>query len=244
MTGINPFGFYENMNFGFMSNPLETGFLQMPAMSNYSIVPPLDFRFSQNYIDDFISAFTKLCDTSLFTPALNADFDLATDIFTPSANNAIAKNYGNYTYDISQKFEGSAEDIDKHLEGKLAGKGKKLMELQEKYGVSASVLAAIAMNESARGTSDGAVYLNNVGGVMTASSNYTKLAKFDSVDDCLESMASNLRRNYINEGLKTISQVHEKYCPIGAKNDPKGMNGGWGRVVSSINNDIIKTAKA
>lgn len=148
------------------------------------------------------------------------------------------------TYDISQKFEGSAEDIDKHLEGKLAGKGKKLMELQEKYGVSASVLAAIAMNESARGTSDGAVYLNNVGGVMTASSNYTKLAKFDSVDDCLESMASNLRRNYINEGLKTISQVYEKYCPIGAKNDPKGMNGGWGRVVSSINNDIIKTAKA
>ena len=154
MTGINPFGFYENMNFGFMSNPLETGFLQMPAMSNYSIVPPLDFGFSQNYIDDFISAFTKLCDTSLFTPALNADFDLSIDTFTPSANIAKNKNYGNYTYDISQKFEGSAEDIDKHLEGKLAGKGKKLMELQEKYGVSASVLAAIAMNESGHGKSN------------------------------------------------------------------------------------------
>lgn len=143
-------------------------------------------------------------------------------------------DYGNYTQKATDLYQGSAEDLNKNLSGVLKGKGKKLLELQKKYGVSAALMAAIVNNESAYGTSNAAKNKNNVAGIMSASSNYTKLATFASVDDCLESLAKNLKNNYINKGLITISQIHEKYCPIGASNDPKGMNQNWGRVVAEL----------
>lgn len=146
---------------------------------------------------------------------------------------------GGSNYDATKKFEGAAADLDKTLgSGVLKGKGAKLLELQEKYGVSASVLAAIVCTESGYGKSNAATSKNNVAGIMSAESNYMKLASFDSVDDCLEALAKNLKKNYIDKGLTTISQIHGKYCPVGAANDPTGMNKNWGSVVAQITDKI------
>ncbi len=163
-----------------------------------------------------------------------------TNFLKPSGS--VNSGYGNYNQKATDLYKGTAEDLNKNLKGVMKGKGEKLLELQNKYGISAALLAAIVNNESAHGTSDAAVNLNNVAGIMSAKSNYMQLAKFDSVDDCLEALAKNLKNNYVDEGLVTISQIYEKYCPIGASNDPKGMNGGWGKTVASLMDDYNNLA--
>ena len=180
----------------------------------------------QNMISKMWSGFMELV-KNYKMPQFNFNFSSTSTGATPSG-------YGNYNQKATDLYKGTADDLNKHLKGVLAGKGAKLIELQNKYGISAALLAAIVNTESKHGRSDAALNLNNVAGIMSASSNFTKLAKFDSVDDCLEALAKNLKNNYVDEGLVTISQIHEKYCPIGAGNDPKGMNGNWGQTVSSL----------
>lgn len=142
--------------------------------------------------------------------------------------------YGNYNQKATDLYQGTAADLNKHLKGVLAGKGAKLLELQNKYGISAAFLAAVVNNESGHGTSNAARTKNNVAGIMSKSSGFTKLATFNSVDECLEALAKNIKKNYVDKGLVTVSQIHAKYCPIGASNDPTGMNGGWGKNVASM----------
>lgn len=153
---------------------------------------------------------------------------------TQTNNVKVPANYGNYNQKATDLYKGSAADLNKNLGGVLQGKGAKLLELQQKYGVSASLMAAIANNESAYGKSNAAKTKNNVAGIMSKESNFMKLASFKNVDDCLEALAKNLKNNYINKGYVTVSQIHSKYCPIGAANDPTSMNHNWGKVVANL----------
>ena len=164
-----------------------------------------------------------------------------TNIAPKTSKPSVKPSSGKYDFDVRQKFTGSAADLNKNLGGVLTGKGNKFLELQEKYGISASVLAAIVNNESAYGKSNAAINKNNVSGTMDPKTNWMKLKTFESVDHCLEYTARNLKNNYIDKGLISISQIHAKYCPVGAANDPKGINGGWGSAVNSINNKIINS---
>ncbi len=227
-----------NFNYNFMTAPGMFNTYALPDYSNYTIIPPMDFGFPNVDLSKMFETVLGLYNQqqSLFAKNLES-LTAAMDTF--SFSNA---NYGNYNYDISTEFKGTAADLDKHLDGVLKGKGAKLLELQKKYGVSASILAAIAIHESANGTSDAAKNKNNVGGVMSASSGFKELATFDSVDECLEAMASNLKRNYIGQGLRSISQVFQKYCPIGAHNDPNGLNSSWGARVDYYNRQILNSA--
>lgn len=228
-----------NFNYNFMSNPFGNNYA-ITDYSNYTIISPLDLGFPSVDLSEMFKTVLALYNQqqSLFAKNLES-LTGAMDTFSFSG-----ANYGNYNYDISTPFKGTAADLDKHLKGVLKGKGAKLLELQNKYGVSASILAAIAIHESANGTSNAAKNKNNVGGVMSASSGFKELATFDSVDECLEAMASNLKRNYIGQGLRSISQVHKKYCPIGAANDPNGINGGWGKNVDYYNRQILNSTTA
>lgn len=229
-----------NFNYNFMTAPGMFNTYALPDYSNYTIISPLDLGFPSVDLSEMFKTVLALYNQqqSLFAKNLES-LTGAMDTFSFSG-----ANYGNYNYDISTPFKGTAADLDKHLKGVLKGKGAKLLELQNKYGVSASILAAIAIHESANGTSNAAKNKNNVGGVMSASSGFKELATFDSVDECLEAMASNLKRNYIGQGLRSISQVHKKYCPIGAANDPNGINGGWGKNVDYYNRQILNSTTA
>ena len=142
--------------------------------------------------------------------------------------------YGNYNFNVTKMYTGTAADLDKHLKGVMKGKGSKLIELQNKYGINAAFLAALVNAESAHGTSSAARNKNNVAGIMSPESGYKEQVKFSSVDACLEALAQNLSKNYVGQGLVTISQIHKKYCPIGAENDPTGLNKNWGSTIAQL----------
>ena len=142
-----------------------------------------------------------------------------------------------HNFDIRTKFEGTAEEIDKHLGGVLKGHGAKFLELQDKYGINAVFLAAITMNESENGTTYSARKRNNVGGIRYRQS--YKFRVYNNVDECLEDMASLLKRRYINMGRTTVAKVGAKYCPIADKSDKEGINKYWARNVSYYMKRII-----
>ena len=65
--------------------------------------------------------------------------------------------------------------------------------------------------------------LNNVGGMMCNSG----LIKYDSLDSGINAFLNNLKKNYFDIGLNSIEKIQPKYCPIGAANDPSGLNKYW-----------------
>ena len=87
------------------------------------------------------------------------------------------------------------------------------------------VLISIAISKWETGdyTSKAFKELNNVGGMMCNSG----LIKYDSLDNGISAFLINLKDNYFGIGLDTIEKIQPKYCPIGAKNDPNGLNKYW-----------------
>lgn len=140
-------------------------------------------------------------------------------------------------FDVTTKFEGTAEQIEKHLGGVLKGHGKKFLELQDKYGINAVFLAAITINESENGTSYSARKRNNVGGIRYKNS--YRFRTYNNVSECLDDMADNLKDNYINEGRTTVARIGSKYCPVNDKSDKEGLNKFWARNVSFYMKRII-----
>lgn len=221
--------------------PLNTNNFLMPEFSTFGSFDPFGlsspgfnsmqlFFEAQQWQNMVTQMWTNLMDIAqnYKLPEFNFNFNFN------SGKTGGSRGYGNYNQKATDLYKGTAEDLNKHLKGVMAGKGKKLLELQNKYGISAAFMAAVINNESAHGTSDYAVDYNNVAGIMSPASNYKNPKVFNSVDECLEEFAKNIRNNYVNKGRVTISQIYEKYCPIGADNDPDGMNFGWGKTVSDL----------
>ena len=82
---------------------------------------------------------------------------------------------------------------------------------------------AISQWETGNYTSRAFKEKNNIGGMMCNSG----LIKYETLDDGIKAFLENLKYNYFNEGLTTIEKIQKKYCPIGAKNDPNGLNKNW-----------------
>ena len=53
------------------------------------------------------------------------------------------------------------------------------------------------------------------------------LITYNSLDEGIEAFLINLKNNYFDIGLDTLDKIQKKYCPIGAKNDPTGLNKNW-----------------
>lgn len=107
----------------------------------------------------------------------------------------------------------------------LSGRGDIYAAAGAKYGVDPALLAAISAHETGNGTSSAAKNKFNVGGMMRTDGN--GLMTFGSLEEGVDKMASNLKRNYIDKGLTTIEQIQKKYAPNGAANDPNGLNNYW-----------------
>jgi beta-N-acetylglucosaminidase len=106
----------------------------------------------------------------------------------------------------------------------LSSSGDIFAAAAKKYGIDPALLAAIAIHETGNGTSNAAKSKNNVGGMMRSKGG---LMEFSSLEEGIDKMASNLKRNYIDKGLTTIPQIQKKYAPIGATNDPTSLNKHW-----------------
>lgn len=123
----------------------------------------------------------------------------------------------------------SASKLNEKLGGVLSGYGQAFDFAGKKYGIDPAFLASVAMHETGNGTSDAAKNKHNIGGMMGSNG----LMSFGSTLEGLDAMASNLKRNYIDQGLVTIDQIQKKYAPVGADNDPTGLNNNWTKGVSS-----------
>ena len=134
---------------------------------------------------------------------------------------------------LAEIFENSS-----FAKGVLAKMGDFVEEACTKYGVDPYLASAIMASETGWGTSNAIVNSNNPGGYMDSATNYQTVKKFSSLEEGIEAVVKNLANGYINQGLTTISSIGAKYCPVGAANDPTGLNSNWIPTVTSIYNDL------
>ena len=102
---------------------------------------------------------------------------------------------------------------------KIAEKGKKIGLNEEQVLIS----IAISKWETGNYTSVAFKEKNNVGGMMCNNT----LRVYNSLDEGIEAFINNLKNNYFDIGLDTLEKIQPKYCPVGASNDPKGLNKYW-----------------
>ncbi|WHZ05410.1 glucosaminidase domain-containing protein [Neobacillus sp. YX16] len=126
------------------------------------------------------------------------------------------------------------EKINQVLDGKLTGMGEAIVRAGQKHNIDPALLAAVAQHETGNGTSKAAIEKNNVAGMMGKNG----LKSYASVEESIMDMARNLSKNYLGEGLSSISQIGAKYAPIGAANDPTKLNNHWVTGVTRFINQL------
>lgn len=100
----------------------------------------------------------------------------------------------------------TANDINKYLNNNTASnsilrnKGAEFIQVQEKYGVNASFMIGIAMNESGKGTSSIALSKNNIFGLNAVDASPGQSANyFETVADCINEFGSHwMSKGYFN----------------------------------------------
>lgn len=105
-----------------------------------------------------------------------------------------------------------------------------------KYGIDPNFLMAIAMHETGKGTSSAFRNKNNAMGVSGSGGPRS----FGSVEESIDYMAGQLKKNYFDKGLTTIRRIGAKYAPEKAENDPKNLNRYWTGGVSRYYNELRK----
>ena len=121
--------------------------------------------------------------------------------------------------------------------GALADKADLIEGLCKEYDIDPYLVTAIMAHETGYGTSSAILNKNNPGGMMSSSG----LITYNSLDEGIEAVIRNLSNNYVHQegnNLTTVSQIGAKYCPVGAANDPTGLNGNWIPAIVSIYNDL------
>ena len=108
----------------------------------------------------------------------------------------------------------------KNPDSPLKGYGAVFVREGMANGVDPRALAAIARAESGLGTDPGARSIHNAFG-------WGPHRPFASWEENIATVAAGLKKGYIDEGLLTLAQIQQKYCPIGAANDPTGLNSNW-----------------
>lgn len=124
--------------------------------------------------------------------------------------------------------------LENSLEGKLSGTAMHFINAGKQYDIDPSLLAAIAIHETGNGSSKAVHEKLNVAGMMGKDG----LRSYSSLEESIFDMARNLRENYLNKGKSTIAAIGAKYAPIGASNDPTGLNNHWVNGVSKFYNNL------
>ena len=98
------------------------------------------------------------------------------------------------------------------------------------------ISVAIARWETGNYTSSAFLNKYNVGGMMGTKG----LIQYSSLDEGITKFLINLKNNYFGIGLDTIEKIQPKYCPVGAENDPNGLNKYWLNGVTNLYNEMMK----
>ena len=129
---------------------------------------------------------------------------------TPDKVKIMAKGQPANVPELNMKFNDLLLDNEKN-KNPLNNKAPVFIRSAKKHGVNPEVLMAIAMHESARGTSDAAKSKHNIGGIMNAK---YKLKIFSNVNLCIDQMAETLAIHHRESKINTIKELAYagKYC--------------------------------
>jgi hypothetical protein len=136
----------------------------------------------------------------------------------------------------------SVEDkLNERLQGALTNHGDSFVRYGEAYDVDPVLLAAISVWETGNGSSKAAKQLKNAGGIM-ANANKGILKSFISINSSIEYMAWLLRGSYLDKrNVHSIKDIGNIYCPVGANNDPTGLNNHWIGGVTRVYKNLSDT---
>lgn len=104
----------------------------------------------------------------------------------------------------------------------------------KEQGIDPILFIAISLHETGNGTSNAVVNKNNPGGLMSSSGLYV----YSSLEEGIKAMGRTLHNRIIKDGLTTIDRLGSVYAPVGATNDPNGLNQHWVKNVSSYVNSL------
>jgi hypothetical protein len=172
---------------------------------------------NQNEVErDFVTVLNQLLlERNLTLPVPNQPTTLDTFVGI-TTNNGIRGE--------SLRFQPTnADRLNQALDGKLRGMGEIFIREGKRYNIDPAFLAAVAQHETGNGKSKAALEKNNIAGMMGANG----LRSYSSVEASIIDMARNLSNNYLDKGFTTIPKIGSKYAPIGADNDPTGLNNHW-----------------
>lgn len=100
----------------------------------------------------------------------------------------------------------------------------------------AYIILSISKHETGRWTSNAFINKHNLGGIMCS----TGIKSYNSLDEGIEAFVNLLKNRYFAQGLDTIEKIQPVYCPVGAANDPKGLNKYWLSTVTQFYNEYTK----
>lgn len=118
----------------------------------------------------------------------------------------------------------SAAGIDSYLASKgspMTGQGAAFMASAMRWRVDPRLLVAIAGAESSFGQITCGPH--NAWGWACPNDP----ADFATWAAGIDTVTQGLRRYYLDEGRTSVSLIQQKYCPVGAANDPTGLNSHW-----------------
>ena len=118
------------------------------------------------------------------------------------------------------------------------------------YGIPGEFMLAVATQETEHGRSWLAQNFNNIGGITCSNNSQfsgcgkmpngtTSWQIYENLSQSVQHKAQVLKRVYIERDLTTIGEIQNTYAPIGADNDPEGLNAYWQENVLSFMNDIL-----
>ena len=116
----------------------------------------------------------------------------------------------------------------------MAGKYDQVVAAAKSNGLDPALLAGVMAHESGKGK-----FLsgNNPGGIMDPATNWSKKMQFGDLDGGINKTASVLAKNYNAVG-GDMNKLAGKYAPVGAANDPGGLNKNWLGGVTGFRNGM------
>ncbi|VIC74778.1 cell wall hydrolase [Clostridioides difficile] len=123
-----------------------------------------------------------------------------------NTNNKNEKQNGPAQSTTSKEDNDMINKLNKVFKNKLSNTGSIFVKYSNAYKVNAALMAAISIHETGNGSSSLCKNKNNFFGM--------KGMSFSSVDEGIKKGISNLSRNYIHTGRKTLERIRDKYAPL------------------------------
>lgn len=124
-------------------------------------------------------------------------------------------------------------NLSTEIECKIYNKAKE----NEMTHEQAILLVAISKHETGNWTSYNFKEKNNLGGLYNG--NEGTFYSYETLEKGIEAFVNLLKNRYFGRGLNTIEEIGNVYCPVGAKNDPNGLNKHWIPKVSQYYNNYL-----